>query len=118
MTTNTINANGTAWKGYEKIMFREIFIYFFLQAVPLDWKYYQQLFSIDWSHLSYGAIFDLAHYEPRWSSGPPAFSDWVILLAIAVAGAVIWTAVDARTRGGGAASYDNLYYWLRVIVRY
>ena len=103
---------------YKNFAFRVLFIYFFLQAVPLDWKYYQQLFSIDWAHLHYGAIFDLAHYEPRWSSGSPAFSDWVILLAIAVAGAVIWTAVVARKRGGRAISYDNLYYWLRVIVRY
>ena len=117
MATTTINANQTAWKAYEKFAFRVLFIYFFLQAVPLDWKYYQQLFSIDWSHLGYGAIFDLAHYEPRWSSGPPAYSDWVILLAIALAGAIIWTAVDARG-GGRVTSYDNLYYWLRVIVRY
>jgi len=117
MTTNTINANQTAWKEYEKFAFRVLFIYFFLQVVPLDWKYYQQLFSIDWAHLRYGAIFDLAHYEPRWSSGPPAWSDWVILLGIAFLGAIIWTAVDARG-GGRVTSYDNLYYWLRVIVRY
>jgi hypothetical protein len=102
---------------YKNFAFRVLFIYFFLQVVPLDWKYYQQLFSIDWSHLSYGAIFDLAHYEPRWSSGPPAWSDWLILLGIALVGAIIWTAVDARG-GGRVTSYDNLYYWLRVIVRY
>jgi len=84
---------------YKDFAFRVLFIYFFLQAVPLDWKYYQQLFSIDWSHLRYGAIFDLAHYEPRWSSGPPAWSDWVILLGIALVGAIIWTAAEAR--GGG-----------------
>jgi len=116
MTANTINANNTSWKGYEKFAFRLLFIYFFLQVVPLDWKYYQQLFSIDWSHLHYGAIFGLAHYAPRWSSGPQRYTDWVILLAIAFAGAVVWTAVDAR--GRRATSYDNLYYWLRVIVRY
>ena len=101
---------------YKDFAFRVLFIYFFLQAVPLDWKYYQQLFSIDWSHLRYGAIFDLAHYEPRWSSGPPAWSDWLILLGIALAGAIIWTAVEAR--GRRVISSDNLYYWLRVIVRY
>ena len=101
---------------YKDFAFRVLFIYFFLQAVPLDWKYYQQLFSIDWSHLRYGAIFDLAHYEPRWSSGPPAWSDWVILLGIALVGAIIWTAVEAR--GRRVISSDNLYYWLRVIVRY
>jgi hypothetical protein len=101
---------------YKDFAFRVLFIYFFLQAVPLDWKYYQQLFSIDWSHLRYGAIFDLAHYEPRWSSGPPAWSDWVILLGIALVGAIIWTAAEAR--GRWTISYDNLYYWLRVIVRY
>ena len=101
---------------YKNFAFRVLFIYFFLQVVPLDWKYYQQLFSIDWSHLRYGAIFDLAHYEPRWSSGPPAYSDWLILLGIALVGAIIWTAAEAR--GQWVISYDNLYYWLRVIVRY
>ena len=116
MTHSTTIGNATTWKGNEKFVFRIFFLYFLFQAVPLDWKYYQQVFSIDWAHLRYGAIFDLAHYEPRWSSGPPAWSDWLILLAIALAGAVIWTVVEARRQR--TADYDRLYYWLRVIVRY
>jgi hypothetical protein len=117
MTTDNINTGNTRpWKGYEKFAFRLFFIYFFLQVVPLDWKYYQQVFSIDWPHLHYGAIFDLAHYSPRWSSGAQRYTDWVILLAIALAGAIAWTAVDARRYRVGA--YESLYYWLRVIVRY
>ena len=101
---------------YEKFAFRLFFLYFLLQAVPLDWKYWQEVFLIDWSHLHYGAIFDLAHYSPRWSSGPQQYTDWLILLAIALVGAMVWTAVDARRKS--VVADDNLYYWLRVIVRY
>ncbi len=118
-----------------RFAFRLFLIYFFLQAVPLDWKFYQQLFSIDWVHLHYGAIFDLAHYSPSWSSGAQRFADWGILLGIAAVGALVWGFIDVRRRGTAAAarpsgadgpsgsttsrwSDDNLYYWVRVIVRY
>jgi hypothetical protein len=114
--TITHSPAATAWKGYEKFAFRLFFIYFFLQVVPLDWKYYTQLFSIDWARLHYGAIFDLAHYAPRWSSGAQRYIDWVFLLGIAGAGAIVWTVIDGRRYR--VAAYDNLYYWIRVIVRY
>jgi len=114
--SNTINRKAVAWKGYEKFLFRLFFIYFFLQAVPLDWKYYRQVFSIDWSSLGYGAIFKLAHYAPRFTSGTPGYVDWGILLAIAFSGAIGWTVID--TRRYHVTNYDNGYYWLRVIVRY
>lgn len=124
------------WRWLKELGWRTVFIYFILQAVPLDWKYYRQIFQIDWGHLSYGAIFDLAHYAPRWGEGLPTYWDWVILLGISVAGAAIWLAagrLDVRREGldgqggwsGGLSATDGgvnerlrLYYWLRVIVRY
>lgn len=99
-----------------RFAFRLFLIYFFLQAFPLDWKYYQQVFAVDWGHLRYGAIFDLAHYAPRWSSGPQRFADWGILLGIAALGALVPWPGGADDRPGG--SDDRLYYWVRVIVRY
>jgi hypothetical protein len=116
MSNSTTIDNANALKGPQKFLLRIFLIYFILQALPLDWKYYRQVFSTDWAHLHYGAIFDLAHYSPSWSGGSQRFTDWIILLIIAAAGAVIWTAIEARRQK--TADYDSLYYWVRVIVRY
>lgn len=103
------------WRTHEKILFRLAFIYFFLQCVPLDWKYYHRFFTIDWLHLRYGDIFQLAHYAPQFFQGTGQdYVDWGILLIVAITGTVIWTLADRnRTK-----EYTILYYWLRVIVRY
>lgn len=100
------------WKGYEKILFRILFIYFFIQVVPLDWKYYRAAFPFSFS---FREIFYLSRYTPRIISDGPfnSIGDWVIIAAIALIGALIWTAVDKSRK-----DYNQLYYWLRVIVRY
>ncbi|MGO4294901.1 DoxX family protein [Chitinophaga sp. RAB17] len=103
-----------AWKDYEKIGFRVFFIYFLLQALPLDWKFYSYLFSTRLFHLHYEDIFNLANYTTRFSAAPANYKDWTILLAIAIVGAGIWTYIDRnRTR-----VYDAAFYWLRVVLRY
>jgi hypothetical protein len=107
-----------------KFVLRLFFLYFFIQAVPLDPKYYQQLFADHWWNFSYGAIFDIAHYIPRFSSGPPSFGDWGIVLLIAVIGAFIWifqlwrNAVKNNNRLVFDSRDESLYYWIRTIVRY
>ena len=95
-------------QGLRELGWRAAFIYFFLQAVPLDWKYYRGVFGLDWRHFGYGVLFDLAHYSPRWGQGPATYWDWVLLLGIAVAGAIFWKGADQA----------RLYYWVRAIVRY
>lgn len=103
-----------AWKDYEKIGFRVIFIYFGLQALPFDWKFYSYLFSTPIFNLHYEDIFNLVNYTTRFSTGLATYADWGILLVIAVAGAIVWTYADhQRTR-----TYDEAFYWLRVILRY
>jgi hypothetical protein len=102
------------WRPYTKIVFRFFFVYFLIQTVPLDWKYYAQVFSINWAALRYEDIFNLAHYQPQFLSGTQSFGNWGIAAFIALAGTFIWTYADHnRTK-----DYDRLYYWLRVIVRY
>lgn len=113
MATITVPTT-SVWKGYEKIIFRVLFIYFFLQAVPLDWKFYQQLFSVDWSNPFYGDIFNLAHYSPRFFDGPQSFANWGVIFFIAVAGGIAWS-YSARDK---QTDFNKLYYWIRVIVRY
>jgi hypothetical protein len=103
-----------AWKDYEKIGFRILFIYFGLQALPLDWKFYSYFFSTRLFHLQYEDIFNLANYTTRFGAGPATYADWAILLAIAIIGGGIWTYTDRnRTR-----TYDAAFYWLRVLLRY
>ncbi|WP_214070378.1 DoxX family protein [Mucilaginibacter sp. dw_454] len=108
------------WSGFEKAIFRIAFIYFILQAVPFDWKYYRNLFSINWLHLQFSDIFYISRYTPQiigshaasgW--GLNTYIDWVVLLVLAGIGAVIWSFREQKT-----LDYDKLYYWLRVIVRY
>jgi hypothetical protein len=103
-----------AWNPYEKIVFRFFFIYFILQAFPLDWKYYRSIFSIDWNHLNYGDIFSLARYAPSFFGPEQIYADWGILAGLALAGTVLWTALERGKR----FDYDTLYYYLRVVVRY
>jgi hypothetical protein len=100
------------WSNAEKTAFRISFIYFFLLAVPLDWKYYKTIFSINWLDLHYGDFFKLAHYFPNFTGGNSALN-LVILLVIAVIGGLIWGLVDQEKK-----EYNALYYWIRVIVRY
>ncbi|WP_421826785.1 DoxX family protein [Larkinella sp.] len=107
----TAEPEQTAWAGYEKIVFRIAFLYFILQAVPLDPKFYQELFSINWAALSYGDIFQLARYQPRFFDGPDTFANWVVVFVIALVGAIIWSYRDRE-------EYNALYYWLRVVLRY
>ncbi|MEI9920185.1 MAG: DoxX family protein [Bacteroidota bacterium] len=108
-----IKLGSRPWKGYEKILFRFVFIYFVIQAVPLDWKYYRDLLSLDWSPLSVVDFFYLARYTPRFFSEVPVFADWFAVGLIAAVGTFIWSVLDRSRR-----EYDDLYYVLRVIVRY
>jgi hypothetical protein len=93
---------------------RFFYIYFLLMAVPLDWKYYQQVFSINWTHLQYGDIFILAHYAPQFVAGPNSFYNWLFVAALAIIGAIVWTCVDKNKN----RSRDQVDYLVRAIVRY
>ncbi len=108
------------WKGWEISLFRFFFLFFLLLILPIDWKFYRQLFSINWVHLHFHDLFDLAKYQvqfipagrlPQWGIG--AFANWGIAILIALTGALIWGRFDKDRK-----EYTVLYYWLRVIIRY
>lgn len=109
------------WKNYQKILFRVFFIYFLLQAFPADWKYYLHLLQINWSESSFRDIFNISKYTPQFISGTyragdwgiGTFADWLFIFVVALAGAVIWSFTDQKSK-----NYNKLYYWLRVLVRY
>lgn len=118
---STLTTNQTKWKEYEKTIFRFFFIYFLLQALPLDWKYFGNLFRIQWANLHFGDIFYISRYTPQFISGSSTpgtwglatLADWALIAAIALIGTAIWSIRDKKSE-----NYNNLYYWLRVILRY
>jgi hypothetical protein len=108
------------WKTWEKALFRFFFLFFLILIIPIDWRFYRELFSIHWTHLHFHDLLDLAKYQlhilpedstPQWGIG--SFANWGIVVLISLAGAAIWGRVDGRRK-----EYTVLYYWLRVIVRY
>ncbi len=114
---STIVTEGSSgWKTSEKIVFRIAFIYFLLQILPLDPKFYVLVFNTDWS--SFKDIFQLTAWYPQFWSGDSgsafsAYTDWGIFLLIAIVGGLVWSYIDREKK-----DYNYLYYWLRVLLRY
>jgi hypothetical protein len=110
----------TEWKKWELYMFRFSLVFLLLLIVPLDWKFYKDLFSINWLNLHFHDLFRLAKYQPQIftdveinRSGLPIFINWIIIALISLIISLIWSVKDRETK-----EYTVLYYWLRVIVRY
>ncbi len=113
MSASTNKRTALPWSEPEKWAFRFFTIFFIIQCLPVDGQFFRQLFSLTKHPLQYNDIFNLAHYSPRFFSGPDSFANWGIVLLIAAAGPLIWTYF-----GKSSKQYNNLYYWVRVIVRY
>ncbi|HEX2536395.1 MAG TPA: hypothetical protein VHK69_21785 [Chitinophagaceae bacterium] len=109
------------WTAGQKILFRAAFVFFVLMSLPTDGDWYRNLFSIDWTRLHYRDIYDLARFSSGFSFVGNAlfgntmlgYANWVITALVAVALGLVWSALDRNRR-----SYNDLYYWLQVIVRY
>ncbi len=113
ITKKSNSSLSSGWKEYEKILFRFAFIYFIIQAVPLDWKYYRDLLALDWTPLTVIDFFYLVRYVPRLVADVPLFADWLIIALVSLTGTFIWSYIDkAKTE------YNDLYYVLRVILRF
>ncbi len=117
---NTYPPDSSPWTSSEKFIFRFFFIYFLIQIIPIDCKFWKQFFSIHWLSPHFKEIFELTRYVPKIfsytgfpESGIYAFADWFIFFVIAGAGTIIWTYYDKQRK-----EYNNLYYWFRVILRY
>lgn len=100
------------WKKSEKILIKFFAIFFITQIIPLDIHFYKEIFSSDWSQLSFYNFFRLTRYYPQWL-GNETFGNWAIAAALAIIGTAVWSASEKKP-----INYDILYYWLRVILRY
>jgi hypothetical protein len=129
MSKQELSSTYSGWKKHGIIIFRIIFIYFLIQAVPADWKYYRNLFYINWADLNYRDLFYLARYTPQIITGSGntltwginTLNDWGIIFILAVLGAFIWELFEKDKQHVNAErdqKYNKLYYLLRVILRY
>lgn len=100
------------WSNTEKTIFKFFGIYFFLQVLPLDLRFFKHLFSTNWFQIQYRDIFYLARYFPTFT-GDDSFFNWLIIILLAAIGTFLWDKTYTKK-----INYDKLYYWLRVLVRY
>lgn len=114
---NGIKQNISSWKGWEKVAFRIAFIFFIIMSIPMSGDWYKNIFTLDWLHLHYRDLYDIARFQPsfgratgQWLYG---YGDWIVVLGIAIVGGTIWSLINRKRK-----EYNNLYYWLRVVVRY
>jgi hypothetical protein len=107
------------WSNAKKVAFRIAFIFFVIMSIPSGGEWYKNLFHLDWAHLHYRDLYDVARFQPGYVRFKnPAYNllgyaDWVFIFLVAVVGAAIWSVFDRKRK-----EYNILYYWLRVIVRY
>lgn len=124
-TTSDANAVRRPWTESQKILFRIAFVFFIAMALPNDWGWFRNLASLNWLHLHYRDLYDVARFgsglsffgNKLFGSSLNGYATWVITLFVAIIVGGIWTAI-ARYRRREALNYELLYYWLRVVVRY
>jgi hypothetical protein len=109
---NISNSPSSEWKPYENIALHFFIVYFAIQILPLDWKFFQQLFSIDWLHLNFYDLFNLSRYYPKFFS-LTGFANFGVIFILSVLGTFAWISIDKKEKNN-----DTLYYSLRVVLRY
>lgn len=101
------------WNPIQQYLLRVLVIFFLILSVPLDWKYYCDLASLDWSGFDYGIIFEASRYFPRFFSEVPVLPDVLLTLAFAGLLAGVWQKHENKS-----PDFDKIYYYLRILVRY
>lgn len=117
------------WSVYQKIAFRFVFVFFILFIVLLD--FYSNIFTdifydiAGLNTLSNKVVFWIGKnlFQIPYTIIKPVVGDhsdstyiyllYFSMLAVAGLGAITWGILDRKR-----INYDNLYYWLTVIVRY
>lgn len=124
--TQTPAGSGPArWTETQKVAFRIAFVFFIAMSMPNDPSWYKNALSLDWLHLHYRDLYDLARFgsglnlfgNRLFGSPLNGYAIWVITLLFAIGVGGIWTAI-VRVRKAEPLNYERLYYWLRVVVRY
>ncbi|MBD2756189.1 hypothetical protein [Spirosoma validum] len=111
------------WTSGQKILFRIAFIFFIVMSIPTGVNWYKNVTSLDWLHLHYRDLYDVARFQPNmlgrvnWWPAWMGYGEWVFILLVTTVLGLVWTAI-VRLRKAEPRNYNLLYYWLRVVVRY
>lgn len=107
------NTSAEQWTAREKLIFRFFFLFFIIQALPLSVDFFKIVFGFKWLYMSYGNIFDLTRLSAKFVPGAERLVNWLIVGVISLIGTAFWSRSKYKE-----ANYNELYYWLRVGVRY
>ena len=112
-----------AWTALEKIAFRIVFVFALFVSGPTSPHWYENLVNYNWSHLHWHMLYALtaetgspkivsiASESGKW--GLASYANIAAILLISTVAASIWTYFDRDKK-----EYRNLYYWMRVLIRY
>ncbi|RZK61186.1 MAG: hypothetical protein EOO85_33740 [Pedobacter sp.] len=76
-----LNQNASLeWSDKNKFLLRFLFIYFLIQIIPLDYKFYQDLLTKDVGEGFY-LLFKAANYSPQFF-GLLGYQNWLVIAAI------------------------------------
>jgi hypothetical protein len=115
--------NAGEWKPYEKFALRVLVFFGLFLSGPTSPKWYENLVNYHWSELHWHRLYaftaeigspkivTIASESGKW--GLASYANITVLFLISVLGATIWTYFDR-----GRKEYRNLYYWIRVVIRY
>src|ERR1700733_1847807 len=110
------------WKQYQKIAFRIAFLYFLFLCIPTYSAFYERLFSLKFSKITYNDFQEIVAFWPpqiitieseEGVFGLYNYINLILVFAGAVIGGGIWTLLDRKS-----TQYNKLYYWIRVLARY
>jgi hypothetical protein len=113
MSTTLISDSRERWKDWQVFLLRLVFLYFLVQIIPIDRKFYGGLAEAGAGKFSAGDIFNLAHYTPQFTGGQ-SFVNWFIAIGIALMLTAVWYRLQRRF----PSDNDRIYYWFRVVLRY
>jgi hypothetical protein len=110
------------WTNKQKIAFRIGFLYMLFLCIPTYAGFYTHLLHLDFSKITYHDFQSVVAFWPpqivliESEEGVFGIFNYInlfLVLVIAVAGGLIWTALDKKS-----LNYSKLYYWIRVLARY
>jgi hypothetical protein len=101
------------WNSTQKFILRTLSVFFVILSVPLDWKYFRDLYALDWTGFNYGVLFEITRYFPRVVGEVPVLFDVFLVLGFSLISSWVWSRVEKSE-----PNWDALYKVLRILVRY
>jgi hypothetical protein len=110
------------WTGTQKIAFRIAFVYMLLLCIPLYPGFYEHLFKLQFSKITYHDFQAIVAFWPpqivtieteEGVFGILNYINLILVFVISVVVGAVWTVLDKKSAG-----YSKLYYYIRVLARY